>query len=222
MLLHLCPRLLWPFKNAAIVDLEIRPLGLHLVGGVDLITRCPFPNKRYKIACRKGGHNKGVEGILIETVSALDEFETVARWAIEAETLVTHHVHYRVLDHDFDTASQDMTLWSAQFENGWADRWPDAVRNIAPMKAEPLMEVLPDDTDRPETWDTLDVRTGWIEQRRQNFAMPTIERGRYLDNTYAEIPRPLLSAAFHEGQEKRASSRRSRPSVPLTDDDVPF
>jgi hypothetical protein len=55
MLLHLSPRLLWPYKDASIVDLEINPLGLRLVGGVDLITRRPFPNKHYKVACRKRG-----------------------------------------------------------------------------------------------------------------------------------------------------------------------
>jgi hypothetical protein len=84
-LLHLCPRLLWPYKGAVIVDLKINPLGLRLVGGVDLITRRPFPNKNYKVACRKRGHNKAFNGILIETAAPLDEFETVARWSIPAE-----------------------------------------------------------------------------------------------------------------------------------------
>ena len=49
MLLHIRPRLYSPFKNVALIDLEINPLGIHLAGGVDLATRRPYPNKHYAV-----------------------------------------------------------------------------------------------------------------------------------------------------------------------------
>src|ERR1700683_4536693 len=101
MLLHIRPRLFCPFRNTALIDLEIKPLGIHLLGGVDLTTRRHYPNKRYAVACRKRGH-KAFDGILIETETRVTDLLYTARWAIEGELCVTHSVDYKVLDHDFD------------------------------------------------------------------------------------------------------------------------
>lgn len=198
MLLHLSPRVYWPYKNAAIVDLEIETLGLHLVGGVDLITRRPFPNKRLKVACRKRGHNKAFNGILIETSGPVDEFDMVARWAIEAQTVVTHHVHYRLLDHDFDAASDDyVLLYPCSRElGGWSDRRPVS----EPRQSPPSMEVLPreyGEGEKPVTYqDSLDGASGWIMKRSQSYAMPTIERGRIVAGLLGQRLPPLDSAFF--------------------------
>jgi hypothetical protein len=43
--------------------------------------------------------------------------------------------------------------------------------------------------------DTIDVRSGWIAAREDNFSMPTIERGRILD-TRLSSRIPALGAAF--------------------------
>ena len=102
MLLHIRPRLYSPFRNVSLIDLDI-DLGIHLVGGVDLATRRPYPNKHYTVACGKEGH-MAIDGILIETLIPADEIHTTARWAIEAAFCVTHHVRYKLLDHDFDAA----------------------------------------------------------------------------------------------------------------------
>ena len=108
MLLHIRPRLFSPYQ-VALVDLEVSPLGLHLRGGVDLTTRWPYPNKWQAVACRKLG-NKAIDGILIETGKRLDEWRTTARWAVNASMVVTHRVHYKLLDHDFDAASDRITV----------------------------------------------------------------------------------------------------------------
>ena len=209
MLLHLSPRLLWPYEGASIVDLEINPLGLRLVSGVDLITGRPFPNKHHKVACRKTRHNKAYNGILIETAGPLDEFETVAHWAIPAEgavgavvsDVVTHRVNYRLLDRDFDAASEDMTLWygTGAELGGWSDRWPVTLKGVPPMIARPIMEVLPGkDTGRLNTSDSLDAG-GWIFERWQVFDIPTIERGRILACRLDDRMPPPDSAFFVAG-----------------------
>jgi hypothetical protein len=41
--------------------------------------------------------------------------------------LATHRVHYKLLDHEFDAASDNMILWHAscaEQQRGWANRWP--------------------------------------------------------------------------------------------------
>jgi len=191
MLIHIRPRLFSPFRNVALIDLEIKPLGLKLTGGIDLVARRPYRNGHYAVACRKQGH-KAIDGFLIETATLVDELHTTARWAIEAETVVTHEVHYTLLDHDFDAASDSMRFWygcCAEF-GAWASRMP------ARRVPEPMMEVLPPNQERPDTEDIFDGKHEWITSRRQTFAMPTIERERLLDTKLYER-NPPLNAAFH-------------------------
>jgi hypothetical protein len=199
MLVHIRPRLFSPFKNVALIDLEIDPLRIHLAGGVDLATRRPYPNKRYAVACRKQGH-KAIDGILIEARTSIDDLRTTARWAIESACFVTHHVHYRILDHDFDAASDDMMLWYAYCAElgGWRNRFPAWAKEIPPIYAEPMMEVIPGYSERRSaTQDILNER-GWIVDRRQTFSMPTIERERILATKLSERI-PPLDAAFSAG-----------------------
>ncbi len=110
MLFHIRPRLISPFKDVELVDLGIHPLNLRLEGGLDLATRRPYLNKRYAVACRKEGR-KAIDGILIEMAAPVQEMHYTARWAVEATFLVTHDIHYKLLDHDFDAASDSMVLW---------------------------------------------------------------------------------------------------------------
>lgn len=192
MLLHLQPSLYSPFEAVALVDLTIEAFALHLQGGTDLVTRRPYPNKRYAVACRKQGR-KALDGILIETTKPISEFTCVTRWAIAAERLAVHHVRYRVLDSEFDAATESMVFWYAFSESlgGWSNRWPEWATEIAPVVGEATMEVLPPDGDGRtavkncapglrECRDRVDER-GWIVERHETFAMPTIERQRLLD-----------------------------------------
>lgn len=91
MLVHIRPRLFSPFRNVSLMDLEIKPLGIHLMGGIDLTTRRPYPNKRYAVACRKQGH-KAIDGILIETAKPVDVLRYIARWAVDATFCAIHRV----------------------------------------------------------------------------------------------------------------------------------
>jgi Family of unknown function (DUF6012) len=196
MLLHLRPRILSPFRDVALVDVKIEPFGLRLRGGTDLAVRRPYPNKRYAVACRKKGH-KAIDGILVETPSFVSEFTYTARWAVEAALSVTHEVAYKILDRDFDAASEDMTLWYACCEElgGWSDRFPLGARSAPPIALEPTMEVWAAHVDRRrQATDT--IVAGMVVARKEILPMPTIEPERILNTRLSErIPR--LTEAFH-------------------------
>ena len=199
MLLHIRPRLFSPFKYVELFELEIEPLGLHLRGGIDLATRRPYPNRHYAVACRKEG-KKAIDGILLDTATVLDEFRATARWAVEAQLVVSHHVDYKILDHDFDSASDDMTFWYACGASlgGWSNRCPAWTELRPCVMAPPTMEVLPRDAKRKRIEareDFIDKENGFITTRHETFAMPTIEKERLLSRALNERM-PLLTMAF--------------------------
>jgi hypothetical protein len=134
MLLHIIPKLFSTVRDCTIADLTIEPFGLQLRGGVELRTVRPYLNKRYAVAARRIGR-KALDGILIETPEPISAYSYTARWAIEAQHLVTHHVTCKLLDRDFDAASEDSVLWYAHSESlgGWISREPD---QIAPLQRE--------------------------------------------------------------------------------------
>lgn len=196
MLLHIRPQLFSRYE-VALVDLEVSPLGLHLAGGVDLATRRPYPSKWWAVACRKLG-KKAIDGILIETGARLDELHTTARWAVEASTVVTHTVHYKLLDHDYDAASDKTEFWYGCCAElgGWPDRWPGGTKWRPSMAHEPVMEIEPGlMRQQRSSKDMIDVRSGWIVAREETFSMPTIERERIL-GTRLSSRVPALGAAF--------------------------
>ena len=58
-----------------------------------------------------------LDGIIFDAPQGTMEFSTMVRWAVEAETIVTHRVDYKVLDEEFDLASDNMGLWYAACES---------------------------------------------------------------------------------------------------------
>jgi hypothetical protein len=197
MLLHIRPRLFSPF-HVELVDMEIKTLNLCLKGGVDLTTRRPYRNKHYAVACRCEGR-KAIDGIFIETSGAVQEMHYTARWAIQGAFVAIHEVYYTLLDGEHDAASDNMVLWYA-CDPKFGDRWPVWARDLAPVDAEPRMEVVPSrTTDRPKkpgyADDVRDEQLGWIVRRRQTFPMPTLERERILSRKF-EPRQPLLSSTF--------------------------
>jgi hypothetical protein len=195
MLLHIRPRLLSPFKRVSLVDLKIEPIGIHLLGGVDLTTGRPYPNKHYAVACRKQGR-KPLDGILIETKRFIERMSYTARWAVEAELCVTHHVDYKILDHEFDAASDSMMLWHRCCAElgGWSNRFPPGSETKVPMTTEPVMEIDPRTVDNRRACEDT-IEGGWIVSRSEVFCMPTIEKGRILHTKLGERI-PSIGLAF--------------------------
>jgi Family of unknown function (DUF6012) len=135
------------------------------------------------VAARRVGR-KALAGILIETPELVAAYSYTARWAIEAQHLVTHHVSCKLLDRDFDAASENSVLWYAHCESlgGWKSREPD---HIAPIRREPVMELKTsvDDSERkPGRVDTPPTMSagGGRTSRFQSYKKPN------------ERPRPTL------------------------------
>jgi hypothetical protein len=194
MLLHIRPKLFSPFRNVALIDLDI--LGLRLTQK-ELATRRPHPNKRWAVACRKQGGTKAMDGILIETKAAVSEYQYKIRWAIEAQHVVTHEVHCKIIDRDFDATSENVMLWHACCEElgGWADRSCDFPR----PRQEPAMEIICSELAPFNADDTVD-ESGMIICRRQTWEMPTIERERLINSKLDHYRRiPSLAMVFHVG-----------------------
>ena len=65
MLLHITPKLLTAhaFSTAGLASIEIPEFHLKFSGEKELMTRKPFPNKRYYVGCRRSG--KASSGFLL-------------------------------------------------------------------------------------------------------------------------------------------------------------
>jgi hypothetical protein len=197
MLLHIRPQMLSPVREVRLHRLDVEPFGIRLFGGLDLMVGRPYPNKRYVVACRKEG-KKAVDGIFVMTSAAVSEFSWTAEWLIYQDKVVRHHVSCKLPDREFGAASDHMMLWSATY-GGWGDRRPEAARRTGPVFTEPVMELIPKGTVRPGIEDVIDKESGWIVERRQVFAMPTIERERLLCTDFTDRM-PRIESAFRVGE----------------------
>jgi hypothetical protein len=199
MLLHICPTICLPasYVRADLIDLQLEPFGVTLSGSAELVTRKPFPNKKYAVACRRSGQ-KAIKGILIETPCPVPLFQAVARWAIDADLVVTHRVIYRLLDNEFDAATDNMLLWygSSKQRGGFARRWPDWVAELPPVDAMPQMKIMTDPGKTPPRCEEIGDASGFIVERRQVFDMLTVERERILQSDSFEDRMPPLETAF--------------------------
>jgi len=250
LLLHITPKIWCPFstfRTVELIDLKIEPLGLHLRDS-ELVARRPCPNKLIAVACRRQGR-AALNGILIETPRpSEDKFTCITRWAILGEFLATHRVDYRLLDDDYDAASDDMTLWhgyvpeligvSPLVFKGWTHRYPAWVENLPPVAVEPKMEFIlaagyracpsrqidkgTESSPRLLSYQKFlaaarkNTRTddvfsdgGRVVTRRQEFAMPTIERERITapNPITQDMRMPAPKTAFRVLESHREANR---------------
>jgi Family of unknown function (DUF6012) len=210
MLIHIRPTMYAPFKNVKLVDLRIDELGIVLKDGDDLRTSRVYDDKWYSVGSHLGG--KSTSGILIDTPRVVDEFKSVARWAVEAEQIVTHEVTYYILDRNFDAVSDFAKLWyRSDTSSSPCSDWVTE-RSMAEMA--PRMDVVYVDREKVSRdfdeeghlWsyigdllsfkgamDFLDESCQMIVRRSDYFAMATIDRDRLLKYP-ARIPK--LAMAF--------------------------
>jgi hypothetical protein len=181
LLVHVRPRLYSQELTAEIVDVSIEKLGVNLAGGIDLVTKRPYPNKGYHVASRKVGR-RSVDGLFIEVPARIDEFTMVAHWLHSYGSIVEHIVHYKVLDSQFGAISDDTTMWygRSEKEGGWAPRWPEGVRPT-PVHYEHSMTL-----ERPLSSErSIAVEydlSGIACFREETFPLPTLERERVINH----------------------------------------
>ncbi|HIE1164250.1 TPA: DUF6012 family protein [Pseudomonas aeruginosa] len=194
MLIHLKPTIYACAVPCTLVDLTCSEFGLSLTGGKELAARRPFPNKDYLVACQKIGR-KAINGFYVETPEFVREFNLVTRWAVAASHLVTHKVKYIITDDEFDTASEEMTLW--ELPSSWGDfksRYPIGRSYGSPMESQPRMDLFGERERVGEIKDTLNGHGALIE-RSEVFYLPTIERDRLRFSLFRDRM-PAIESAF--------------------------
>jgi hypothetical protein len=197
MLIHVTPRLFLPHGiNAQLIDLSIDEFGLVLKGGIDLVTRHPYPNKQYFVGSRKVGR-KAISGLLVETEQPVHSYTTVARWGLlGTEDVVTHRVNYIVRDDEFDAVTDNMLLWYAMGE--WSSRWPKWATGLVPASAQPRMDAIAKFGVRNQgNFNDVITPQGLIVERNETFWVPTLERGRVAGQTVGRMYQlPSVAMAF--------------------------
>lgn len=199
MLIHLSPQILLPIitDKCRLIKISCPELGISLTGGVDVVGRRPFPNKRYVVACRKEG-DKPVHGLLIQAPAHVPEFNVTTEWCLPDNTLLTHRVRYIVLDDEYDTISENMLSWYATSSTGGEreSRWPEVSAYTSPAKSQPRMGVVKNDGRSGEITDVLNS-SGNLVERQEVFRLHTIQRDRVLKPEFRTGARlPFLAEAF--------------------------
>ncbi len=186
MIYHIVPKIYNRYTDVDIqlVDIEVPEIGLKLQNNLDVITRKPMPNKCYYVACKKKGR-KAINGIFIEH-ERLPKYTVITRWAINAETLLEHVVHYSLLDDDYTCVSSDPTKWYASTQ--FPSRWPDKYIDNVPCNLHPRMDVATKSDQAPaREGDVTDNynQSGILIRREEFYSVPTIEP----DRLFGDYPR---------------------------------
>lgn len=198
MLLHLTPKFYLRYSNVdvGIVDVTIPELGIALVGQKDIAIRTPYPNKNYKVVCRKKGR-KAISGIFINAPEQIQNFTMVTRWVVDGDISV-HKIHYNITDTDFDAASDDIMLWSGVYGTAYENRHPLSGINFTPASAQPRMVTFESDnkTSREEVIFNVCDKDGYVRSRTEYFEIPTLERQRVISPFRGRDRVPDLNDAF--------------------------
>jgi hypothetical protein len=178
----------------SIIDMSIPEVGITLVGGRDVMTRTPYPNKHYVLPCAKG--RKAEQGMLIDVGDAPDEMTLVTRWAIDAERVAVHEVAIRHAGPRRDVIATSASLWRAWGHDDWTwddDAWPAwADRNNGAMFMDPRMNELDRGQETMRPRDDV-VADGRVIRRRESLDVTSIGRDRYdwIARVRQDPPMPL-------------------------------
>jgi hypothetical protein len=209
MHIHLTPRYLNNYQDVEVklVDFSIPSLGVHFCEGKELVARKPYPNKCYLVACRKKG-NKAMDGIILSIDKWQEKIAVITRWAVNAEIIAEHIVHYDVLDKEFNAISDDPVNWYGLHKSKYKNRFPRGLYpDLAPVSIHPRLEVQrnPDSKYKKSVVDKR-LSNGIIVQRVENLSVPSVEFGRLLEiNMHNRIP-PLCDEFCVTEQKCKKSS----------------
>jgi len=198
MLIHLAPQFLTDENSGPNVEVQtvrIPELDLTLQGGVDLVTRRPYPNKRYQVACRRKGQ-KAIDGFFIATDARIDRLTVLSNWLINNTEVVTHELHLTVMDEDFQGVTTALKLFHATSHTlgGWSSRWPDHLDEITPASGTPRMET----NSRTKKGNIQDrYANGRISHRKEVLVVPTVEEERLMVDASWVDRMPSVEDAFH-------------------------
>jgi len=202
MLLHTVPRFYNKFKDVDIelVDVQIPEINLTLREGIDIVARKPYPNKCILAACRKK-QNKAMEGLLIQLPGSLKRWTVITRWSENAEHLFTHIVKYTLMESQFDTVTDCVSMWSGYQHavlGNWEDRHPHDSRITTPIHLQPSMENLFNNqkSNREAAIEDIYSEKGQLIRRTELFDVPTIETERLFSGISITNRIPPLADSF--------------------------
>lgn len=192
MLIHLAPTFCAIASTPTLVDVHLPELNLTLREGHELVARRPYPNKAYRVACRRLG-TKAIVGFLVDAPDGLREFTVISRWAVDAQYVAIHRVQHSIQDHQHGCVSQLSLLWHAY--PGAESRWPEGMPRLFGLEIDPMME---DIGTLPRKGICEDrVRTdGFIEFRREVLALPSLEVDRLHRRGFYDGRMPLPEQAL--------------------------
>lgn len=190
-IIHFTPQIMVPpsVLPLDLVDVKCEELGLALQNGREITVRRPWPNKHYRVVCRKVGR-KALLGLRAERPSIPTEFTVVTRWALAADDLLIHTVRYVVLDQDFDLVSDQISMWRASACRRYKTRWPAESRHWSPVELQPCMSLVPYKGRGGRIVEKTGL-CGLLERRHETLFMHTLERGRFETWSFAgRLPGP--------------------------------
>lgn len=181
MLLHTVPILLSEIRlgrGRALLDVRVPEIGLTLVGGRDVVTRTPYPNKHWLLVGARG--SPPTDGLLID-VGQATRMTVITRWGIDGERVITHEVHVEAVGEPRDVIAANSALWMM----GGSDQWTwDDVRTpwMEPVGTIRLDALMREEVGSgPECVRKVEeeMRDGRLSLRREHLEVPSVERERY-------------------------------------------
>ncbi len=181
MLLHTVPILLSQVRlgtGRGLLDVRVPEIGLTLVGGRDVTTRTPYPNKSWLLVGAKG--NPPTDGLLID-VGAARRMTVITRWGIDGERVITHEVHIEAVGEPRDVIAANSALWSMYGDDGWT--WSPVSRPwMKPVGTIGLDALMREEAGSgPDCVREVEeeMRGGRLSVRRERLEVPSVERERY-------------------------------------------
>ncbi|EFN0763506.1 DUF6012 family protein [Enterobacter cloacae] len=200
MLIHLTPRYYAKYSDVQVdvIDVEIPELKLILKANVDIVIRTPFPNKNYKVICRKKGR-KAINGILVEVDKVVEDFTVITRWAVNGE-ISRHETYYHVSDNEFDAVTEEDFLWSGFFNTPYRARCKQIEEGGTLVKRQSAMVTLTDDLNSNDddnywTYNKVDSE-GIVRFRAEYINLPTVERERITTSFFGNKRFPSYEDKF--------------------------
>ncbi|HAG9068329.1 TPA: hypothetical protein F6T45_18890 [Escherichia coli] len=208
MLIHLTPRFFLQYSDIEVdlVDVTIPELEMTLKNGVDLMLKTPYPNKCYKVACRKKGR-KAINGILIETHEPLENFTVITRWSVTGvdgdttSSISTHTTHFHVSDSDYDAITECQMLWNDFYNTPYRSRKTFIQEEWIPAKDQPRMSTFEEDfreCERSSQCYNHINHNSLIVERSEYYIVPTVERERLTVPFFGNDRLPTEDDKFHD------------------------
>ena len=190
MLIHLTPRFYLQYCDVQVdlVDITIPEFEITLKNNVDLMIKTPYPNKCYKVACRKKGR-KAINGIFIETDEWVGDFTVITRWSVTGvdgegiTTIVSHTTHFHVNDSDYDAVTECQMLWSDFYNTPYESRKNSIQETWIPARDQPRMFPFDNDERESERFNQYYNHinhNSLITERVEYYTVPTVERERLI------------------------------------------